>query len=348
MATRQLEATPATRQSELGDASVAVVIVNANAGELLDRALASVERQTVAPHRVIVIDNASSDDSLAGIDERNPTVELIRLDENVGFATANNIGVAAAADCDWVALLNPDAFPEPRWLEELLAAAAASPQFTFFASRLVKADEPGELDGTGDSYHVSGWAWRRDHGRPIEGTTLGADEIFSPCAAAALYRREAFLSVGGFDESYFCYFEDSDLSFRLRLAGHRCLYVPCAVVHHVGSAIAGRESDFSVYHSQRNMVWTYVKDMPSPLVWIHLPHHLFVNVLCLAWYALRGQGRVVLKAKRDALRGLPGVLRKRRAIQEARAVRAGTLEAVLAAGVAPYAAALERARRSRR
>jgi GT2 family glycosyltransferase len=321
---------------------VAVVIVNANGGELLDRALVSLERQRLPARRVIVVDNASSDGSADRIGVRHPGVEVVRLPENVGFARANNIGARAAGDCDWIALLNPDAFPEPDWLEALSRARDANPAFSFFCSRLLRAGDPSELDGTGDAYHASGFAWRRDHGRLAAEGAAATEEVFSSCAAAALYRRDAFLGVGGFDESYFCYYEDSDLSFRLRLAGHRCLYVPDAVVHHVGSAITGRESDFALYHSYRNLVWTYAKNMPSPLVWAYLPHFLLMNGLIVTAYSLRGRGRIVRAAYRDAARDLPRVLRRRRAIQAARNVSAMELRRALSTGVSGYVAAFGR------
>jgi GT2 family glycosyltransferase len=327
-----------------GAPKIAVIIVNANTGEHIDRALDALAGQTLEPARVIVVDNASNDGSPDAIARRFPSVEVVRLERNVGFAAANNVGVQAADDCEWVALLNPDAFPLRDWLEALARAAERHREYSFFGSRLVSAEAPGVLDGTGDVYHVSGLAWRRDHGRPAT-VAPPAGEIFSPCAAAALYRRDAFLEVGGFDEGYFCYFEDSDLSFRLRLAGHRCLYVPDAVVHHVGSATAGRFSDFTVYHSFRNLVWTYAKNMPGPLVWLYLPQHLVATGLALAWFGLRGQGRVVLASKRDALRELPRVLEQRRAIQRGRKTSARELRRAMATGVA--SSALPMARRIR-
>ena len=143
-------------------------------------------------------------------------------------------------------------------------------------------------------------------------------EVFAPCAAAALYRRAAFEEIGGFDERFFCYFEDVDLGFRLRLRGYRCLYVPDAIVRHVSSALSGYRSDFAVYHGERNAVWTFVKNMPGPLFWLYLPQHLALNVAALFYYPWRGQGRVVWRAKRDAILGLPAALRERRAVQQRR------------------------------
>jgi GT2 family glycosyltransferase len=300
----------------------AALVVNWNAGRLLDRCLAALFAQTVPLTAVVVVDNGSDDGSADGLEHRFPGVRVLRPGRNLGFAAANNLAAAAVPEAEWIALVNPDAFPEPGWLAAIARAAAAHPAYSFFASRLVSARDPRRLDGTGDVYSASGLAWRRDHGRPVAEAPAAASEVFSACAAAALYRRDAFLEVGGFDESFFCYFEDVDLAFRLRLAGHRCLYVPDAVVHHVGSALTRRGSDFAVYHGHRNLVWTYVKDMPWPLVLTCLPQHLLLNLVSLAWFTLRGQPRAIFRAKWDAVRSLPRVLAARRSVQGRAAGRA--------------------------
>ena len=138
--------------------------------------------------------------------------------------------------------------------------------------------------------------------------------------------------MGGFDDRFFCYYEDTDLAFRLRLAGHRCWYVPTAVVEHVGSATARRESDFMLYHTHRNLVWTYAKNMPPPLVWLYLPLHLLVNVLTVIAFAFRRRFRVALRAKVDAVRGLPAILGERRTIQRTRVASSGELRDAMARG----------------
>ena len=298
---------------------VAVVIVNANAGAYLERALEHLERQTVAPARVIVVDNASRDGSTAVVRSRFPWAELVEPGVNLGFAAANNLAIRQAEDCDFVALLNPDAFPEPRWLEALLAAARSHPAHAVFGSTLVSARDPSLLDGTGDSYHVAGIAWRRDQFAPVS-AARDAAETFSACAAAALYRRDALVEVGGFDESFFCYYEDTDLAYRLRLAGHPTLHVPEAVALHVGSAVTGSLSAFTVYHSCRNQVWTWVKNTPLPLLLLSLPAHLLLNLVVVLAYARLGVARAALAGKRDAFRDLPRVVRERRAVQARRTV----------------------------
>lgn len=297
--------------------AVTVIIVNWNSGAWLAQAVAGLGRQTRRDFRLMVVDNASTDDSVARARALDVPFELMALPENAGFARANNLA-AAEANSEWLALLNPDAVPAPDWLEQLLAAAGRQPRYDFFGSRQLMAEDARRLDGVGDYYHVSGMASRIGRGRHTTARDLVEREIFSPCAAAALYRRSAFLAAGGFDERYFCYFEDVDLGFRLRLRGHRALYVPTAVVRHAGAAITGRNSAFGIYHGHRNLVWTYVKNMPAPLFWLCLPAHVLLNLLALAWFIARGHGRTILRAKRDALLGLPLMLATRREVQASR------------------------------
>jgi len=317
--------------------TVAVIIVNWNGGELLRRCLDALRRQWRSPDHVIVVDNASTDESLALAERLLRDVELIRLSSNVGFARANNIGAQAARRYDALALLNPDAFAEPGWLDALVAAAERDSTAAAFASQIRLATAPEYLDGAGDSYHASGRAWRNGHRTRWAEWPANDVDVFAACAAAALYRREAFDEVHGFDEEFFCYFEDVDLGFRLRLRGYRCLYVAGAVVQHVSSALRGYRSDFAVYHGERNAVWTFFKNMPGPLLWLYLPQHLLLNAAALMFYPWRGQGWVVLKAKLDALRGLPSVLRRRRLVQRERRIEAWDLRRALTGGVAtPY------------
>ena len=316
---------------------IVVLIVNWNGGAWLDRCLQSLTIQRRRPARVVVVDNASTDDSLERAAPRLRSVELIRLTRNVGFAEGNNIAAASARDADAFALLNPDAFAEPGWLEALAAAAERTPAAAAFACQMRLDAAPDLLDGAGDSYHVSGRAWRNAHRQPLSVGSTREIEVFAPCAAAALYRRRAFEEAGGFDEQFFCYFEDVDLGFRLRLLGYRCVYVPDAVVRHVGSALTGYRSDFAVYHGERNAVWTYVKNMPWPMFWLYLPQHLALNAASLLFYPWRGQGRVVWRAKRDAFRGLARALRQRRAVQLTRRADWRILRRAMIRGLAaPY------------
>ncbi|HOG82082.1 MAG TPA: glycosyltransferase family 2 protein [Smithellaceae bacterium] len=303
--------------------SATVIIVNWNSGKMLAECLRRLNMQTLQPVKVIVVDNASTDGSLTRAGKPADNVTLLQMDANLGFAAANNRALAQC-DTEFVALLNPDAFPEADWLEQLLASAHAHPNAAAFGSRQLCLENPGILDGIGDIYHASGLAWRDRYGERQQKQDLASREIFSPCAAAALYRLRALREAGGFDEDFFCYLEDVDLGFRLRLAGHRAVYVPEAVVHHAGAASAGGQwSDFAVYHGYRNPVWVFVKNMPSPLFWILLPLHIAINLASFPasvfLFPERSRGKLLLKAKKDALKGLPLMWRKRRRIQAGRA-----------------------------
>jgi GT2 family glycosyltransferase len=314
------------------DLSLAVVIVNFNGGDMLHRCLSALQSQTVQGFEVVVVDNASTDHSVNQLDSQFPNIKLIKSNLNLGFAGGNNVALQHIGQVRWVLLLNPDAYPAPDCLQQLLAAAQCSP-FDFFGCKMHLADIPQYLDGTGDVYHVSGMAWRRDHGRKAGKSKALQGEIFAPCAAAALYRKADLDAVHGFDEHYFCYFEDIDLAFRLRLQGKRCEYIPQAVVYHVSSGIAGKRSDFASYHGHRNMVWTYFKNMPNPLFWLYLPAHLAVNLMALIVCMARGQAKIALKAKCDALLGLPRILAQRKAIQAHKKITARKLHRALAHGL---------------
>jgi GT2 family glycosyltransferase len=299
---------------------IAVIIVNWNAGALLIRCLDALAKQTRPADKIIIVDNASSDDSLAQAQKQHPTVEVLQQGYNSGFAVANNAAMTVLKDFEWITLLNPDAFPEPEWIANLLQAAAENHEYSHFASRMLIANEPHLLDGVGDCYYSNGRMLRRGYRKPAQENFLQADAVFSACAGAAMYRSSVLSEVGGFDEDFFCYCEDVDLGFRLQLAGYRCLYVPNAIVHHVGSAISGLGSDFTFYYGHRNLVWTYFKNMPGWAFWRYLPAHIIINILFIMWFTYRGRGKVMLRAQFDAIKGLPKMLRKRRHIQANRKV----------------------------
>jgi GT2 family glycosyltransferase len=326
------------KQVDMTIPSTSIVIVTWNSVAHLSRCLYCLSAQTFKDFEVIVIDNSSTDNTIDALKSLrlDLNIKVIKLENNHGFAVANNIG-ARLARGKWLALLNADAFPESDWLEKLLQAAEEYAEFSCFSSRQIQAHNPSFLDGAGDAYHVSGLAWRIGLGYPSEKYGLNSSELFSPCAAAAMYLREAFLDVGGFDEDFFSYFEDVDLGFRLQLRGYRCLYVPDAVVHHVGSATFGERSDFAFYHAHRNLIWTFVKNMPPAMLWRYLPAHLMANAIYVLYYTLHGRGKVLWQAKWDAIKELSKFIIKRREIQKNVRITTSDLERVMEHGwLQPY------------
>ena len=334
----QIPSSPTHTQSLREAPYVAVVIINFNSGGYLSRSVAALQGQTYRDFTTLVVDNASTDNSAAEMTRRFPDIEVIRAPGNLGFAGGNNLAIREIRNCEWVALLNPDAFPEPNWLACLMEAARTHREYSSFASHVVFDSNPGVVDGGGDEYHLSGFAWRRMHGLQVSAASSQNQEVFAPSATAALYRKDAFDEARGFDERYFCYYEDVDLGLRLRLLGHRSLYVADAVVRHVGSGITGKRSAFVTYHTQRNRIWTYVKNMPSPWLWILLPLNFFYQIVVIGLYATQGQLIPALSGTLDAVRGMPHAMKERKMVQItrrisffelARAMRRGILDPIL-------------------
>ena len=323
---------------------ISVIIITWNSAVYLSRCLESLKKQSYKNFEIVIVDNGSTDGGVDGIKEKYPSLDLRieKLDTNTGFAVANNIG-ARLARGKWLALLNADAFPEPDWLENLVRAAEQYSN-ACFASRQIQANAPDLLDGEGDRYHISGLAWRRNYGLPLQDKTK-LEEIFSPCAAAAFYPRQTFLDVGGFDEDYFSYHEDVDLGFRLRLQGLRSYYVPQAIVYHIGSASTSKKSDFSVYYGHRNLEWTYYKNMPSILFWLFFPVHVLMTFFFIAYLTSGGRGKVIWRAKIDALKGFRKMKRKRKEIQASRIVSTKEIYQALERGIfTPLRVSIQRRR----
>ena len=306
---------------------VTIIIVNYNGGDLLKRCVAALQDQTFRDFHAIIVDNASKDQSIESLPPFPGSFEIIRAGSNLGFAAANNLAVRHAKT-EWIALLNPDAIPQPNWVRELMTATQRYPDTVMFGSTQVNATDPSVLDGTGDVYHACGIAWRSNIGRSVAEVPLEG-ETFGPCAAAALYRREEFLAVGGFDERYFCYYEDVDLAFRLRLQGHRCIQVPSAIVHHYGSAIAGRYSEFTIYHGTRNRFWTFVKNIPALLLVLMLPVHCAMHMAFVLRAYSKGYAPPALRATWDMLKQIGPILATRREVQGSRRLSTWAVAAAL-------------------
>lgn len=301
---------------------VSVLVVNYNAGLNLGKTLQGLADQTFCDFEVLVIDNASNDrsallaQSFVGADAR---FTFRYSDHNVGFAGGNNL-VAASARGTWLALLNPDAVPAQDWLERLIEATLRHPTAVMFGSTQLDAADPERLDGAGDQYLAIGLPWRGGYGWP-RSALPPEGEVFSPCAAACLIRTDAFRAVNGFDERFFCYVEDVELAFRLRLRGHHCIQVRTAVVSHVGGASSATEaSGFVRRNSTRNLMWCFVKCMPATLFWPLLPFHILALAFLVTKAAATGSGRPVCQGVIEGLAGLPSIWSSRRYEQSKRRV----------------------------
>lgn len=294
-----------------------VIVVNHNGRDYLPACLDSIAAQSLRDFEVVVVDNASTDGSPELLASRRD-VTVILNDRNLGFPAANNQAAAQACG-DWLALLNPDAVAGPDWLANAAAAIDRHPDAVMVGSTMLRADDPAVLDGAGDCLSVFGVPWRGGHGTPVP-SGLAEGETFGPCAAAAFYRRDAFLEAGGFDQAFFCYCEDVDLAYRLRLRGGYGIQLASPDVRHWGSALAGARSAFVRYHGTRNLIWCGLKNTPWPLLPLAMAGMAGLVAASAAVGLLRGHAGPVLKGAGAAIRDLRRVLRQRRAIQRERRV----------------------------
>jgi hypothetical protein len=308
---------------------VAVVIPSWNTREYLAPCLESLRRQTFRDFETIVVDSASTDGSVGFVRENFPKVRTLPLPENRGFSGAVNAGIAAS-DAELVVLLNNDTEQDPGWLQTLVDAAERCPEAGLFASKLVDFRDRRRLDGAGDVLRGSGLPYRLGHGEVDRGQFDGERFVFGACAAAALYRRGLFEDIGLFDEDFFAYCEDADVSFRAQLAGYGCLYVPQSVVYHVGSvSTGGKRSATATRLGARNSVSLLVKNLPLSAVPHVLPFFLLEQVRRLLAAAATGTLRAQLRGLSEARGHLPLMLKKRQQIQAEKRVSGGEIRALL-------------------
>lgn len=303
---------------------VTVVIPNWNTRRWLAGCLGGLRDQRFRDFQVILVDNGSTDNSLAFVKEHYPEVQTLAFAENRGFAAAVNAGIQRT-DSQYVALLNVDTIPRPDWLSSLVETMEGSPpQIGCLASKMLIMDNPDLIDDVGNTLSWYGSARKRGTGQPAD-SYAEVEEVFSVSAGAALYRRTFLEEVGGFDENFGSYLEDIDLGLRGRLLGYRYLYVPSAqVLHKVHGAGLARSR--YVYLVTRNRLALLLKNVPLGLLLKH------------SWALLYGQFYFFLVYKRPlhSLAGmlsfmvaLPRILRQRRAIQKRKRISSQALEAVL-------------------
>ncbi|MBF0223900.1 MAG: glycosyltransferase family 2 protein [Desulfobacterales bacterium] len=295
-----------------------VIIVNFNGAKFIEKCLDSLNNQEFKAFSVIIVDNASSDNSVELIERKYKNFKLIKLDKNFGFAIANNIALKVV-NTEYVALLNNDAVADKIWLKKLIETLDNNPSAAFAASKMLFFDNPKVIDRAGDAYTQAGTGSLR--GRGLSYSCYNKKEwIFGACAGSALYRKKILDKIGLFDEDFFLLYEDVDLSFRFQLKGYKCIYVPDAFVYHKSSMSIGNDSWISVYYSHRNLEWTYIKNMPKNLLYRTIIPHIIYDFASFLYFLIKGKGFVFLKAKIDSIKGLNKILKKRRLIQKEKRV----------------------------
>ena len=326
--------------------AVTAIVLNYNGAELLDVVIPSLERQTYPHLSVTLVDNGSTDGSADRVRARWPWVRIVEIPQNVGVAGALNRGVLES-DTELVALLNNDIELEPDWLERLVAGLLQHPEAASASGKLLRFDERTVIDAAGDVMRWSSAVANRGAGETDAGQYDRPEPVFSACAGAALYRRAAFDEVGLFDEDFFAYLEDVDWSLRAQLQRRGSWYEPAAVGYHKRGATTSGSLDRYRPLQRRNQIWLVAKDYPGRMLARHLPKIVLLN-LGLALQDMRqGALRKTLRGWWEALRGLPAVLRKRRAVQGTRTADARYLASVITPEPWAQGTLRERARRTK-
>jgi N-acetylglucosaminyl-diphospho-decaprenol L-rhamnosyltransferase len=309
---------------------VRVVVLNHNGGDHVLRcltALAATEWPSDALE-IVVVDNASTDGSVEKIAGGHPEARLVPAGGNLGFP-ANNLALRDLSTVDFVALINDDAFVEPSWLAPLVSAIESDGRIGAAGALLLfEGRTPDTVNNAGNEVLTSGYGRDRGFGSTDVHAFSHPVDLFAWCGAAVLLRPTYLADVGLFDERFFLYYEDTDLSWRGQLRGWRYRYVPESRVRHLHSATIGAGSDLHRFYAERNRLVMLVKNAPSALAWravLRFP-------LSTLSYAARGDLRAVrLRARSYAsfLGLVPHALRRRRRIRSRATVDDATILARL-------------------
>lgn len=299
---------------------LSIIVPTFNGMTWLPTLMEALTKQSFGDFEVIVVDDGSSDHTVAWLEENYPAARLIVNRQNQGFVMSCNTG-ADVARGKIIVFLNNDTEPDEQWAQELALAICSNPKAGIFASKLLHFEQRTRIHSAGDMIGLNGiprnrgW-WQEDKGQFDQETS-----VFGGCGGAVAYRRELWSALGGFDETFWMYVEDVDFAFRAQLLGWEALFVPNARVYHHVSATGGGK--LASYYVGRNTLWLIVKNMPRTLLWRNFFPILF-SQLEIALDALRhwrGEAaRARLSGQIAGVLGLPSILRKRATIQRRRIV----------------------------
>ncbi|MGB9979564.1 glycosyltransferase family 2 protein [Methanobacterium sp.] len=285
------------------DTKVSIIIPNFNGKKFLKTCLDSIKNQNYLFYDVIIIDNASSDGSVMYIQENYPEFTLIQNKENLGFAAAVNQGIKTSSS-EYMFLLNNDVEIEHNSISNLLKCIEKDESIFAVSSKMIQYNDRSKIDDAGDEYTILGWTRKVGDGKSLD--LYNAErETFSACAGAALYRKSILDKIGYFDENFFAYMEDVDISYRARIKGYKCVYCPEAVVYHLGSGTSGSKyNEFKIRLAARNNVYMPYKNMPWPqlvLNGIFLIVGYFIKYL---FFFKKGQGSTYLNGLKEGFNSL--------------------------------------------
>jgi GT2 family glycosyltransferase len=304
--------------------SVSVLIVAWNSSRELRRTLPPLLAELRDGDELIVVDNASPDDSAAVVAELAPAAKIVTMGRNDGFAGGVNVG-ATAATGDLLVILNPDAMPLPGWGEAIRRPWLEGRGWAAWQALVAGADGT-TINSARNPVHFTGIVWSGMHDEPIEAAPPPS-EVVSISGACLAVPLEVWRRIGGFAPKFFMYHEDVDLALRLRLAGETPGIEPAAVVAHdyEFTASAGNKWRWM----ERNRLATLIRLYPGSLLLLLAPALLATEVALLAASVAGGWGGQKLRANAEVLIWLPRLLGERRAIRRERRISAADFAAAL-------------------
>ena len=261
---------------------ISVIIPSWNGKHLLETCLPSLQKQTYRDFEVIVVENGSQDGTAQWLRDYYSWVRVLELNENQGFSGGVNRGIEIAKG-SLIAVLNNDTDVDRCWLEALHDASLRNPDAGFFASKVLLMDNPNYVDTTGDAFTIAGFGFKQNWLRAAAEVATSEEYVFGASGCASMYRQVMLKRVGFFDESFFAFGEDLDLSFRAQLLGYKCLFVPQAIVLHQVRATAAPAKTITWYH--RNLIWLMYKNLSGGLLALYFPHiitnWILVSIRCV-------------------------------------------------------------------
>ena len=303
--------------------SVSVIIVNYNGERIIQHCLASVLQSDYPHFEVLVIDNCSSDNSLRQIEpyRTDLRVKLIVNERNLGFAEGCNQG-ARNASGRYLFFLNNDTEVTKDAISRLVSLLALNPLAGAAQSKLLLLNDRSRLDSAGDTVSTIGWPTPLGKYEIDLGQFDSGREVFSGRGAALMVPKAVFEEVGGFDSDYFMYYEDVDLSWRIRLRGYLIAFAPQSIVYHLaGSGRSGKFSE-SLY-SGRNYIATLVKNLELRNLLVYGSAHIVVHLATVLFYLSKRRTHEALGmilALFEVVEHFPSIWRKRVAVQRMRLV----------------------------
>lgn len=310
------------------NSKISVVIPNYNGKDFLDICLKSLANQTFSAEEVIVVDNNSSDGSIELLKSKFPWVKTIELDNNYGFSKAINIGISSAKG-EFIFLLNNDTEVDSLCLEVLNNVLDQYLEADFFAVKMLFFNKRNIINDVGDVFSVYALAHQRGKDEVDKGQYDNREFVFGACAGAALYRKKMLNEIGGMDEDFYAYLEDVDLSFRAQISGHKCVFIPEAIVYHVDGGTSKKIKNFSRYFNIRNSLFVLVKNMPAELFFNFIFFIIIGQIRNLFMGLKHRCFAVVVKAYFNFFVYLPKIWKKRKIIQRKKNVSNSYLKSII-------------------